>query len=376
MIFFYKPQKKRILIYDANNSKLIINYLYKKDYEVLCTRREKFSLFIILKCLLKKKFSFREYYIEYIKYVNPKIVITYIDNNPFFYELKNRLNVKTMFIQNGLRTAIGDIFQFALNKNFKISKNVKKKKFSVDYMLVWNHDIGKFLNKFINGKYFSIGSFANNFFVKKNIKSKNDIIFISCSRFLKNKNAILNGISYNNYIKNEKKFYFYLENFCEENKFGLHILGKTNYNSEFQYYRENFSKKFHFIARTKDRNAYDILCNYKYIVTFDSSLGYEMLIKGKKVGFFSRFEENIYPYKTIKFGWLQKIKNKGPFWTDKINKKEVYRILQFLIKTKESFWKKRLNNLALRLINFDKNNSEFKRILSLEGIETKNLKKH
>lgn len=375
MIFFFKPQKKKILIYDASNSKLIVNYLYKKDYEVLYTRREKFSLFIILKCLLKKKFSFREYYVEYIKYVNPKLIITYVDNNPFFYELKNRLNIKTMFIQNGLRTAIGDSFQFVLNKNLKIFKKLKKKNFSVDYMLIWNDDLGRFLNKFIKGKYFSIGSFANNFFYKENIKPKNDVIFISCSRFLSNQNAILNGITYEDYIKNEKMFYFYLENFCEENKLRLHILGKTNSNLEYQYFYKNFSKKFHFIPRTKDRNAYNILCDYKYIVTFDSSLGYEMLIKGKKVGFFSRFEQNVYPYKTIKFGWLQKIKNKGPFWTDKINKKEVYRILKFLINTKEDVWKNRIKNFALRLINFDQNNSEFKKILSLEGIDSKNPKK-
>ena len=372
MIFFFKPKKKKILIYDASNSKLIINYLYKRDYGVLCTRREEFSLFIIFKCLVKMKFSFREYYIEYIKYVNPKLIITYIDNNPFFYELKNRLKIKTMFIQNGLRTAIGDLFQFVLDENSRILKDVKNKKFSVDYMLIWNDELGRFLNKFIKGKFYSIGSFANNLFYKKNMKPKKDIIFISCIRFSSNLNTIMNGVSYNDYIKNEKKFYFYLENFCEENNLALHILGKTNSNFEFQYFCKNFSKKFIFIPRTKNRKTYDILSDYKYLVTFDSSLGYEMLIRGNKVGFFSRFEENFYPYKTIKFGWLQKIRNCGPFWTDTINKKEVYRILDFLINTKENFWKNRIKKFALRLINFDKNNIKFKNILSFEGIDTKN----
>ena len=46
----------------------------------------------------------------FIKYINPKLVITTIDNNINFYKLKNILKIKFVVIQNGARHKINDIF--------------------------------------------------------------------------------------------------------------------------------------------------------------------------------------------------------------------------------------------------------------------------
>ena len=47
----------------------------------------------------------------YAKIVKAKIVITFIDNSFSFYLLKNNNpNLKTIFVQNGLRAIAGDIF--------------------------------------------------------------------------------------------------------------------------------------------------------------------------------------------------------------------------------------------------------------------------
>ena len=45
------------------------------------------------------------YYIEYIKICNPKILITFIDNNLIFYKLKKYFpNIYFISVQNGIRT--------------------------------------------------------------------------------------------------------------------------------------------------------------------------------------------------------------------------------------------------------------------------------
>jgi surface carbohydrate biosynthesis protein len=112
--FYFKPSRKNILIYDQNGEKYINTYLNKETYEILHTRKEKFSLLIILICMVKLKFSLTEYIEEFIKYARPKIIITFIDNNFNYYKLKINNSIKKIFIQNGLRTAYNDIFYYTL----------------------------------------------------------------------------------------------------------------------------------------------------------------------------------------------------------------------------------------------------------------------
>ena len=78
--------------------------------EVLFTRGEKINLFILLKCLLKNKLDVNNYLKEYIKYVNPKLILTFIDNSRIFYSIHKIANCKTAFVQNGIRSEWSDIF--------------------------------------------------------------------------------------------------------------------------------------------------------------------------------------------------------------------------------------------------------------------------
>ena len=62
------------------------------------------NLPILLLSILKRGIKFSAYCDSYIQRVDPKLVITYIDNNATFYPIASRNpSVKTMFIQNGTR---------------------------------------------------------------------------------------------------------------------------------------------------------------------------------------------------------------------------------------------------------------------------------
>ena len=81
---FFPPKNKKNLVFDGNNNPFE-HYIIKNDMEVLFTRGEKINLFILLKCLLKNKLDVNNYLKEYIKYVNPKLILTFIDNSRIFY---------------------------------------------------------------------------------------------------------------------------------------------------------------------------------------------------------------------------------------------------------------------------------------------------
>ena len=60
-----------------------------EDFKILNLRYELNLIILILSILSFKKKTISQKYIEtYIKHVNPKILITFIDNNIFFYDLK------------------------------------------------------------------------------------------------------------------------------------------------------------------------------------------------------------------------------------------------------------------------------------------------
>ena len=79
MKFTFKPPKKRnILIWDLDSKKFAKAVLDEKNLTYVPVRREEVNLFILLKTLLKGKTRTIDYYLEFIKSVNPKIVLTFI----------------------------------------------------------------------------------------------------------------------------------------------------------------------------------------------------------------------------------------------------------------------------------------------------------
>ena len=88
--------------------------------------------------MLKPRFwtgkPLKAYTEAYIQVVLPKVVITLTDNNARFYEIsKSFPDIKTIFIQNGIRGELGDVFEGL----------VKSENYHVDHMLVFSAAIGR-----------------------------------------------------------------------------------------------------------------------------------------------------------------------------------------------------------------------------------------
>ena len=73
-------------------------------YEILDVRYKVFNFWVLLENFMNLKFTFKDYILTFISKVNPKVVLTYNDNYPLFYELKNYFpKVKFIAVQNGYR---------------------------------------------------------------------------------------------------------------------------------------------------------------------------------------------------------------------------------------------------------------------------------
>jgi surface carbohydrate biosynthesis protein len=93
-----------------------------------------------------------------------------------------------------------------------------------------------------------------------------------------------------------------------------------------------------------------------------------MLSQKKRVAFFSTHEDT-YPLNTLYFDWMGKKKNSGPFWTNRLTKFNIKKILDFLTQSSNSEWMKELNKYKSNLINIDQNNKKFLQIIKREDLE-------
>lgn len=346
------PKKNKFVLVDGDYNPFL-KYINKKDITVLYRRGEEIYFPILLKCFSKLKFSPVEYCAEFIKHVSPKLILTAFDYHSIFYKLSKKTGIKTLMLQKGQRGITEDII---INSDYYFPKN-SKKKFFVDYILLYNNAVRKFYSKRINGNFFEIGSFENNFTKLNSKKQKKEIVFIS---------------NYSDRIKdkceNEDIVAYYLNELAKKNNIKFNILPRYRTNPELfvkekNFYNKILKNKSKFILERK-KTSYELLLNYKFIFSTYSTLANELLAKGARVGFVM-FKSKKNPMFSYRFGSFSKLKIKGLFWTcfSKLNIKEINRVFNFVVKTEQKTWNKKTKTFKKKIMNFDYDNKQFKLII-------------
>lgn len=348
---FKLPKKNKFLVFDGNYVPFY-KYINKNNITILNRRFEEINFFILLKCLINFKFSTLEYCKEFIKQVSPRLILTAFDYHSIFYKLSLHTGIDTLMLQKGNRSKAHGIISEP--KKYILSK--KNENF-INYILLYNNKVKNFYKKKINGKYFIIGSFENNFEKLNKLQQKKDIVFISNYSF-QNKNK----------SENEELIAYKLYELAKKNNLSFNILpryrnDKIILNSEIAFYKKKFTKNLNFIF-DKNKTSYQILINYKYVFATYSTLAAEFLSKGGRAGFlmFKSKQNEVFHYR---FGGYEGLAKSGPFWTSEnvINDKEIKRVFKYAIMTKESLWKKGVNLFGRKVIDYDFDNKVFQKII-------------
>ena len=347
IIQFNKPKKINTLIYysfeenDQYLEKILKTnyYLYKGKYEI--------NIYTIVFTLLNsgfKKFK-QNYFYNFIKFLNPKIAITFNDLNKKFYELKDiDKKIKLISIQNALR------FQ-------EHYKNWKKEK--ADFFFSFSREDTKFISKFIDAKFEEIGSFRNNFFKNTGLEKKS-IIFISV--YKPNHGKISPG---------EKKLLKYLEKFCMKYNYELNIFGRQKYDNKTIREYKSVIKSVNCKFINNDIPYYSI---YKLYDLFDlfiferSTAAYETIAAGKKTLVFNFYNEDKKWYQshnmTDNFPHTDSNPTEGPFWSHECEYNQFESKILNIINMKQENWDKISKPFISKIMEYDYQNIKFKKILN------------
>ena len=357
---FHKPLKREYIIIEKSNLKEFLSII-KKNKVYLVNFNNSINFYVLISLIIKlKKINQLNYFLESIILSNPKIILTAIDSNPNFYKLKKYFPEKIFIsVQNGIRT---DLSFEKKNENLKSD-------------LIFCNGISdvKFFKSRIKSKIIPFGTIKNNSVNNKIKTKKNCLSYISVYRDIDVNRKKINFlgkfdfISWGEYIESEKLLIKSLYYYCQKNKIKFNIVGcNYDYFKEKKWYEEVVgSHKINLIPRSSSTSSYDFLKKSKYIVSMDSTLGYEFLSRGSRIVFFSRkIKETKKLTEICNFGAPYNRKKKGLFFSNEINYKEIERLLNNLRNHSKKNWLKKINKIKKQLMLYDFNNKIFKKEIS------------
>lgn len=345
-IYIKIPKKSALILYGNETQELFIKSKYKDKYIVI--DKNKFNLYILFLCFIKLEFKNEDYYKNYIKILDPKLIVTIFDNDSLFYRLKKNF-LKKIFIsvQNGYRFPSEISFFKDLQKFKKVN--------AVDYYFVFNKNYGKLIKKYIKCKTIVHGSFrSNNVKILKKEK-KNDFLFISQYSINKEFNS--------SYIKEVKKIFLFLNKFCKNKRKKLLVLMKHVKNSKGYHEEKNFYKslilfKFKFFEKknSSTRAIYTFLDNAKLVLGIDSTASYEALArKNKSIMFHNRRIKN----KNISIGWPQRKKKYNLIVPKSLNAVYLKKFFDNALSISDEKWHSNQSYAVKELIEYNKKNKMF-----------------
>tara|TARA_B100001093_G_scaffold48878_1_gene41517 strand:+ start:5136 stop:6203 length:1068 start_codon:yes stop_codon:yes gene_type:complete len=335
---FDLPKSKKILQYDETHSD-ILKKIIKRDFNILPRHKTEIYFWIFIKQVFFFDFSFLTYFKNYVKFTSTKIVINLIDNDLFYYTLKDHLkDVYFIVIQNGVRDKNAKIFQNKKTLNFK---NLK-----CDHFFVFNKYNIKNFEKKIKSRYHVLGNYKNNLIKINKTKYKNFYLFISRGE-VSYKLMKLIATYFNN---SNKKLYI--------------LIKQRSYDgakSEMDFFNKFFNSNCIFLKPNTWEKSYKILDKFENIISTNSTLGYEAISRKKKVALLRFDKDN----QIDELGWtIKNIRIRDFFTAKKLTYNEIKRVLDNVINCKQSHWEKKYYSNIKDLMYFDKNNSKVKKLIS------------
>ena len=351
------PPRSAVLVYDRAGSRHLARLLDSvKQPPVLAIRGEELNLAVLQRAMFRKGSLADAYEDCYIACVQPNLILTFIDNSSRFYLLADRHpSLRTMFVQNGWRGGLWDVFHATLKRQ---PEQLSRRR--VDVMCTYGAAIGSEYGRHMRGRAVVTGSFLCNEFPKQqNVVRNLRIAYISI--YTGSNNVVQQAV---NVVLPA------LLEYSRARGIPLVVVGRSagaaEAEAEEQYYRNMLDDGFEFCRRHAQYSSYKYLDESEVSVSIDSSLGYETVARGNKNAFFSIMRA-FTSCEEFNFGWPGTYLDEGPFWTNQPDPGAFNRILDHLFAVDVSQWRAEL--AAHRyddLMTFDPGNVILKNALQQE----------
>ena len=343
------------------------------------------NFWVLLRCLLTAKFKMKSYMAAVIKAQKPRVVITFIDNDPTFYVLKSLVASPVYIaVQNGLRHN----YAYAYRSGFvdHLANAGGKDRLVADLICTFGKGSSLFFENHIHAKTLVTGNLKNNLMeLDEPTRPDFDIVFMSqhAPFDITNREETIylndSSVSIHKFYEIEGTVAKFLAQYCADHSLRFAVSGKRGIEDVFE--QEFFSKAidklpFVFLPRINAHSSYENAFNAELVVVIDSTIGYELLSRGRKVAFFSarKIGESrvISKDRDTCFGYPNVYPDNGVFWTNNPDPDEYSKILNSILGMTDAEWAHQIQPYTEELMAYQPGNSAFIQMLRSEGIPIKN----
>jgi surface carbohydrate biosynthesis protein len=373
---------KRTSIIQIHKDGLEILALYVDRSAISVVDPSELNLWILLKCFFSAKFHLHEYIVEMIKIQNPRVVITFIDNDPNFYLLKSHVSSPAFIaVQNGIRNN----YSYVCRDGFidRLEKLGETRRLRADMICTFGKSSSILFERHIQTRTLITGNIKNNLMeIASPIDPEFDIVFMSqhAPFDLKNRPEVMHlnsaSLPIQKFYEIEGTVAKFLAQYCDEHSLRFAVSGKRGIEDAYEqhFFSNAIGKIPHtFLPRINPHSSYENGLNSHVVVVVDSTIGYELLSRGRKVAFFSArmFNPSLNPneLKDSFFGYPNSYPDSGPFWTNQPDLNDYSRILHDLMGMTQAEWAAQIQPYTEDLMAYRPGNSEFIQMLKNAGIK-------
>ncbi len=352
-----KPPCAALLIIDRGTASPLDEMFAHHKPHVLDIRGESINMCALLRAVPKIRLGALAYIEAYIDFVKPKLILSRTDNNATMWQLKRRTNAtyQVALVQNGSRASA-----FFLAPNISNPLNAATKSVNMaDKYFVFGKSVSQILGTRVKTKFECSGSLIlNNLDFRRkqekttiNRESVADVALISTFR---SKETELN--------ESHKLIYRSLDKFLANTNYSLLIIGNGISTIEKELERKFLHSvflncKFRVEFFRMGGDSYRHLGSNKWIVTGQSTLGYESLITSVPVGFFHP-EAAIYNGRD--FDATSNLGSSGLFWSRSDDPQEHNRIFTYLDTVSDEQWEHDSGWIRDQLMVYDYGNTKIR----------------
>ena len=369
------PKQRPVVLIHADGLNTLTKFVSASDVSILDP--ERINVFVVLKMLFSFQNSHAQYRVKFINTVQPKVVITFIDNDVTFYSLKSLVpGPQFVSVQNGLR------HNYSFNSHGglldQLNEVSKQEPLTCDYICVFGLASAKLFLTYIKTKTLITGSIQNNFRKTSTPNAiTSDVVFVSQLQAFTLEGSTVKvyfgnqGITISEFFEAERQIVRALDKYCEENELRLVVCGKRDQTHTYE--REFFEsilqpKKLNFLARKSGSSTYDAIDATGLVVTVDSTIGYESLSIGKRVAFMSGRTQaagavGLAEVRDTNFGYPLDLSPTGKFWTNQATTTELTRILDYLRAVTDEEWAAEIAPYNESLMAYQPGNPVFRELL-------------
>jgi surface carbohydrate biosynthesis protein len=338
------------------------------------------NLRVLVAAVLRLRFGRWGYYRTFITCSKAKIILVWHDTNIESYLLGHHTNIPIAVIQNGLRHDVSPVGGLGLISNLVRLQSVSPR---ATAYFAFAEPSAKRLSTRISADFQLAGSFRLNEFAVSNSRETDPgnnrdarlgfIVSLPNGRDIpgghlannKSAYAIIEGsqVSYSSWFSADAVTAKALAVVCDSLSIDFSIIGKRSVSDSTE---RDFFQSIPGLERVPVLNhekglGYEVCKPFDFLFTVDSTLGYEMLALGHKVGFVSnRFRIAGIDSDEMTFAHPLDVGKDGPIWTSATTTEGISEFIYRFLSLSDVEWQSIRTTLVPRLMALDPGNTKLR----------------